>query len=137
MVKYRGKDIKTDKWVHGYYFEAYFDIGEEARLASYIIEPSIFVLKAKNMASQGRLAITDFTEVHPDTIGQYIEVYDDDGVEICEGDLVLANDTFTDEVIFGNGGFIFGSREPQTQATPVSVWNHLKIVGTIYDEETT
>ncbi len=81
------------------------------------------------------IEVTGFIEVHPDTVGQSIDFKDDDNKEIYEGDLCLANDTFIDEVVFGNGGFIFDGRCPQTQATQIVAWNHLKIIGTIHDEE--
>ena len=67
---YRGKPLTGGEWVKGFHFQAMNDIGCETRIADYIIEPHIFVLQAEGMISQNRLAILDFIEVIPESVGQ-------------------------------------------------------------------
>ncbi len=62
---YRAERVKNGEMAVGYWFQAYIDIGCEQRLADYIIEPHIFVMKA---SLNNRLKIVDFYEVNPDTL---------------------------------------------------------------------
>ncbi len=121
-IKFRGKRVDNGEWVYGYYITRRWDGIDDKH---FIVENRI--------ASNGFNSLIN--PVHPDTVGQWIDHKDDDGKDIFEGDLVVANDTFIDEVAFGNGGFIFKGMEPHTQGTPIVAWSHLKVIGTIHDKE--
>lgn len=85
-IKFRGKSILYDEWLYG-------DL----------------VHSADNKRS-GILANDkdsyDECEVVPDTVGQFIGLYDCDGKEIYEGD-ILDFDGLTAEVRFVRGAFAF------------------------------
>ncbi len=122
-IKFRGKRIDNEEWVEGSF------IPHNEHIA-YIVEIPDFWKKDYQYHIKQR----KMYEVHPDTVGQFTEVLDDNEKEVCEGDLVKANDAFIDAVIFDNGGFIFEGREPQTQGTQIVAWNHLEVIGTIHDK---
>jgi len=66
--KYRGKSIETGEWVYGYYAKL---------LSRGRRKPFIYSLIGEK-----------WTEVDPETVGEYIGQNDKDGFEIYEGDKI-------------------------------------------------
>ena len=85
-IKFRGKSILTDEWLYG-------DLVHSA-------DNKRFGILVNDKDSY------DECEVAPETVGQFIGLYDCDGKEIFEGD-ILDFDGFTAEVRFVRGVFAF------------------------------
>ena len=85
-IKFRGKSILTDEWLYG-------DLVHSA-------DNKRFGILVNDKDSY------DECEVAPETVGQFIGLYDYDGKEIYEGD-ILEFDEFTAEVRFVRGVFAF------------------------------
>ena len=86
IIKFRGKSTLTDEWFYGDLVHS----ADKKRTAILVNDKDSY----------------DECEVVPETVGQFIGLYDCDGKEIFEGDILDFNG-FTVEVRFVRGVFAF------------------------------
>lgn len=122
-IKFRGKRIDNNEWVYGYLQKQAVE-GEEY----YITWP------CTELINNCRVVI-------PKTIGQFTGLYDKNGVEIYEGDIVKSL-TNTFSIIYKKGCFfavginksqVYTLFEEFEMCNKASV--NLKVIGNIYDNE--
>jgi len=121
LVKFRGKNLQLNKWVYG----------------NLIIDQThnrIFI----HDGYVGDSMEVNCVEVHPESVGQFTGLYDINGQEIYEGDIVKLKWTisiYTAKVVFKEGMFcVVGDYALH------SFWNtsfdtppKIKILGNVFD----
>ena len=120
-IKFRGKRLDNGKWITG-------DLSHGKNGKVYIC----------NIAK----VFKSYIEVDPDTIGQYTGLYDKNGKEIYEGDIILYGGSIQHEVVFRHGAFgylLYGgefiSYAGNTNFTfnPLNRSKEHEVIGNIYD----
>jgi hypothetical protein len=116
QIKFRGKSWENDTWLYGDLIQA---IDHERKA----IVPQIF----------GYFDYSDY-EINTKTVGQFAGLYDYEGKEIWEGDIM--NDTIrTYEVVWHDGMFMFQFWNETTQRyllTGIDLRNS-KVIGNKFD----
>ena len=85
-IKFRGQRIDNGEWIYGYgiiYGEHYGNTTDEEREVSIFVEYD----KISGLNFQ-------FIEVIPKTVGQYINIEDENGKEMYKGDWIKWNEYF-------------------------------------------
>lgn len=100
-VKFKGKSQVTGEWVTGAYIDGYIIRG--------VIE-----------ANSEYISIENWEPIHPESVGQYTGLKDNNGIEVYEGD-ILHKKAYWDMVVsFSDGGF---RREPREKVQSLN-WDH-------------
>ena len=118
-IKFRGKGRRDGKWYYGNLFV------KDTRGRTHICTPERCCL-----------------DIAPETVGQFTGLYDKNGKEIYEGDIILYGGSIQHEVVFRHGAFgylIYGgefiSYAGNTNFTfnPLNRSKKHEVIGNIYD----
>lgn len=140
-ILFRGKRADNNEWVYGDLLN-WYDTENNNQYNPCII-PIECSVKGKS--------IRDFVVV-PETIGQYTEINDENGVKIFEGDIVEIDNYVAEmfkipykcKIIFKHGNFLAVSLEYENEYSLInsimSITNIYytfrgKVIGNIYDKE--
>lgn len=132
-IKFRGRRIDNNEWVYGYLYSLQLPSGEACMILTQDNNHLDNSLKPKY-----HLAFTlwvDLFIVNPVTVGQFTSLYDKNGNEIYEGDILKAGDVGLLEVRFVRGVFAFlwdGNLDDEfPTGSPTHEW--ADIIGNIHD----
>ena len=122
VIKFRGKKPSNGDWVYG------------SLVSSKDIDPAIYF-----QTGNGAVKTMDWVYVKGDTVGQFTSLYDKNGKEIYEGDILEVQGTDEKiEVRFVRGVFAFlwnGNLDDEAPInTPTQEW--AEVIGNIHDNPT-
>lgn len=125
-IKFRGKRCSDGQWVYGYYVESNNSwSGGHPHKSWILLSPRT---NGGYFALMGAIAVKD------NTVGQFAELYDKNGREIYDGDIIADPDNNLYVCTFENGSFDFYDKSGRGIANPIAIISN--VIGNIYDNST-
>lgn len=124
-IKFRGKSKKDRKWLYGYLGESKFSILDYVYTDKVIFD-NVLAFNTDNST----YVVTDLS-VEEETIGQFTGLYDKNGTDIYEGD-ILRNESCKGIVVYKNGAFVLDLGK-SCGCVYLFCLDSLLVVGNIYD----
>lgn len=143
-IKFRGKRIDNKEWVYGYLYKLPLPNGEACMI---LTQDNIHL--DNSLEPKYDLDFTlwvDLFLVDPATVGQFTGLFDEDGREIYEGDIIKIVEEFDDENVYTRNGVvcfaegIFGLKDKNGKHFTYLGWlmhdefiTMLEVIGNIHD----
>jgi uncharacterized phage protein (TIGR01671 family) len=105
-IKFRGKDILTDKWVYG----DLLHLGNACAIVTSYEEEE---LEVNPISDRLEFRVEDIAGVYPETVGQFTGIYDKEGKMVYEGDIVHLDawEPYAMQVKFIEGAFALADND--------------------------
>lgn len=138
-IKFRGKSVKSGKWLYGYLGEA-----KDKVLQTTYCEKVIFENLSWFNTDNFGYVVNDYM-VDKVTIGQFTGLHDKNGEEIYEGDIVkspildpIFGDTIKDafcnaEIRFNKGSFVVSYYKGEHNIYIQDLCDKIEVIGNIHD----
>jgi len=144
LSKFRGKCTKSGDWVYG---DLIHGVGHKSG--------NIYILpRVINLAGVKHCDPLDGVKVIPETVGQFTSLFDKNGVEVFEGDIICHNDKrfvcawskvcgycFVEMNknlgSFANDGIVMMNHNRRTQSEIVTYIKYCEIAGNIHEQKPT
>lgn len=136
IIKFRGKGVGDGDWHYGSYLYTDNNVNNPYLTTPPVGKHQIFEYCAGDFLMGGWEGI----EVTPETIGQFTSLYDKNGKEIYEGDILAFHNSYVDfndviEVRFVRGVFAFLWNGNLEDECPINAPTHewANVIGNIHD----
>ena len=135
-IKFRGKGVADGDWHYGSYLYTDNNVNNPYLTTPPVGKHQIFEYCAGDFLMGGWEGI----EVDPETIGEFTSLYDKNGNEIYEGDILAFHESYSDfsdvlEVRFVRGVFAFLWNGNLDNECPINAPTHewANVIGNIHD----
>lgn len=126
-IKFRGKTLRTNEWIYGSLLAPFEDNGAV-----------IFRKGESDALRRGNAIYPGLVSVDPSTVGQFTGLFDRNGKEIFEDDIVKYYDDIEDEmrkgkVFYHTNTCSFFVDGHESESIPLNVFWRWEVIGNVHD----